>query len=175
MHLTDEQLNEYLDHEANDREQMELHLAACEACAARLAALGNLFAEIESLSEVELSPEFSVSFAPSPKPSLPLSLTLTFLLQAALTVLVIMIAAPFVRQLLPWNPTGISIPSLMDIVLQLQSQWTTWLKAFSTFPIPALPELPGFDVSSLVVMFTVVGVSLLWLIGNGLLLRNQIK
>ena len=39
MHLTDEQLNEYLDNEIVDRAQTELHLFACDDCAARLTAL----------------------------------------------------------------------------------------------------------------------------------------
>jgi anti-sigma factor RsiW len=56
MHLTDEQLNEYLDNETTERAQIETHLASCADCAARLIALQVLFAEIESLPEVELAP-----------------------------------------------------------------------------------------------------------------------
>ena len=55
MHLTDEQLNEYLDNEIVDRAQVELHLFACDDCAARLTALRALFDEIESLPELALS------------------------------------------------------------------------------------------------------------------------
>ncbi len=54
MHLTDEQLNEYLDNESTDeRAQIESHLSSCDECAARLSTLQNLFAELESLPELE--------------------------------------------------------------------------------------------------------------------------
>ncbi len=62
MHLTDEQLNEYLDHETNERAQIELHLATCGKCSARLAALQDLFSEIKSLPELELSRNVAVHF-----------------------------------------------------------------------------------------------------------------
>jgi hypothetical protein len=57
--------------------------------------------------------------------------------------------------------------------MQLQRQWDAGLDFLSTFQIPVMPELPVLDFSSMV--FTVIGVSLLWLVGNGLLLRNQTK
>ena len=55
MHLTDDQLNEYLDNESSERPQIESHLAECAECAARLTALQALFDEIQSLPEVELT------------------------------------------------------------------------------------------------------------------------
>jgi len=55
MHLTDEQLNEYLDNEIVDRADIESHLASCGECAARLTALQTLFAELDSLPELELT------------------------------------------------------------------------------------------------------------------------
>ena len=66
MHLTDEQLNEYLDHETSEQVQIETHLAACAECVARLTALQTLFAEIESLPEMELRHSIAARFAPTP-------------------------------------------------------------------------------------------------------------
>lgn len=177
MHLTDEQLNEYLDHEASDRVQIELHVASCKDCSARLSALQDLFSEIESLPELELSPDFAVGFISSPNQPVPLprSLTLTAALQAALAVVAIIFAAPFVTQLIPSYTPGFSVSSFMEMFMQLQSQWTVWLDALSTLPAPTIPEIPAINVSSLFVMSTIIGVSLLWLVGNGLLLRNQMK
>ena len=43
MHLTEEELNEYLDNEIQDRARVELHLSACQECAARLSTLQALF------------------------------------------------------------------------------------------------------------------------------------
>jgi hypothetical protein len=175
MHLTDEQLNEYLDHETDDPAQIELHVSTCEDCFARLQALQELFSEIESLPELEL--EFAARFAPGPSRSarLPRSLTLTMIVQAALAFAAIIIAAPLVMQSLSPYIAGFSAPSFADMFLQLQSQWTAWLEALSTLSFPALPQIPVPNLSSLVMMFIVLGVSLLWLIGNGLLLRNPTK
>jgi hypothetical protein len=81
MHLTDEQLNEYLDHETNDRAQIELHLASCPDCVARLHTLQELFSAIESLPDVAISPGFASRLASSLRPAsqLPRSLWLTAL------------------------------------------------------------------------------------------------
>ena len=176
MHLTDEQLNEYLDHETDESPQIESHLSACEDCSARLAALQELFTEIESLPELALSPEFSVKLEPAARLSarLPRFLGLTLALQIALVAVAIVMAAPFVVQFLSPYASTFSAPSPVDISLQLQSRWTAWLNLLSNISWPSLPEVPVVDVSSLFIMFTVLGVSLLWLIGNGLLLRNQL-
>ena len=177
MHLTDEQLNEYLDHEVNDPAPIELHLSTCVECSARLAALQDLFAEIESLPEVELSRDVSAGFVPGPDlyTKLSRSLTLAMTLQAALAVVAMIVAAPLVMQFLSPYLTSIPAPSFAELFLQLQSQWTMWLDRLSTFQFPVIPEIPVVELSSLFMMLTVVGVSLLWLIGNGLLLRNQMK
>ena len=177
MHLTDEQLNEYLDGETADPAQMELHLAVCTDCTRRLSEMEALFGEIESLPELGISPGFSARFMPvrSEPAGLPRSLTLTMMVQAALAVLVIIISAPFVIRFVSSYAPGLSIPSFVDVFLQVQTVWMAWLDTLSTLSFPTLPEIPVVNVSSLVTIFMVVGVSLLWLLGNGLLLRNQMK
>lgn len=171
MHLTDDQLNEYLDHESAECEQIEAHLFACDECAARLTALQNLFAEIESLPELTLSHDFAARFTPTPSlpPQLPRWLTLTATLQAALALIAIIFAAPFIAKLMPVVQT----PSLTKIFLQLQTQWTSLFDLITNYQLPSLPQLPPLEISSLVLTLTLAGVSMLWLVGNGLLLRNQ--
>ena len=172
-HLTDELLNEYLDNELPDRAPVENHLAACADCSARLAALRTLFAELDSLPELELTHSLAARFLPDPVPTpqLPRWLTLTACLQAALALTVIMAAAPFVTNLLP----AIETPSITEILTQLQSLWIAWLDFLSSFRLPAIPQFPPIEISSLVLSLTLAGVSLLWLVGNGLFLKNQIK
>ena len=104
-HVTDVQLNEYLDHESAEREQIETHISSCADCAARLTALQALFAEIESLPELPLTHDLTARFTPTP-----------------------------------------SLP---------------------------VPQLPVIEISNLMITLTLAGISMLWLIGNGLLLRNQ--
>jgi anti-sigma factor RsiW len=174
MHLTDDQLNEYLDNESSERVQIEAHLSTCDECAARLTALKTLFAEIESLPELELTHSLTARFTPTPSlpvGQLPTWLTLTATLQAVLALIAVIFAAPFVTKLLP----VVQMPSPTDIFLQLQSQWIAWLDALSVFQLPTLPQIPTLEISSLVLALTLAGVSMLWLVGNGLLLRNQTK
>jgi hypothetical protein len=193
MHLTDEQLNEYLDGEIPDRRQIELHLSACANCAARLTALQALFDEIESLPEIALSRdlrEVSPTWrhgdtslwgtAPTTRRlsqdiALPGSLRLTVILQAAAAIIALIVAAPFVMQWISPYLSSVQALSLVDLFLQMQSQWTIWLDMLSQIQPPVMPEIPVTDVSTLYMVLATIGVSLLWLIGNGLLLRNQMK
>jgi len=173
-HLTDVQLNEYLDNESAERAQIESHLAECADCAARLTALRTLFAEIESLPELELTQSIAarVSLPSSlPVPQLPAWLTLTAALQAIVALIALIFAAPFIASLVP----AIETPSLTQTLIQLQTQWAAWLDLLSSFHFPTLPKIPAFDISSLVIAITIASVSMLWLVGSGLLLRKQIK
>ena len=187
MHLTDEQLNEYLDNETNERVQIETHLSSCGECAARLSTLQALFTELDSLPEVALTkslseaspwdaaPFLTTRSLPAP---LPKFLTLTVILQAAFALTAIIIAVPFVANLLP----AIEISSLMEGITQLQSQWINLLDKLSTFNLqpsnlptfnlqPATFQLPSLEMSSL--LMALAGVSILWILGNGVFLRNQ--
>ena len=178
MHLTDEQLNKYLDHESSERGAIEAHLAACADCTERLTALRSLFDEIESLPELQPSHSIASRLTlPSNRLTLlPRFLTLTVTLQAALAIVTIIAAAPFVMQFVSPYLANLPAPSsIANMLQQIQAQWTLWLDTLSQFRLPAIPEFPAMELSSLFVIFTVIGVSLLWLIGNGLLLRNQIK
>ena len=171
-HVTDVQLNEYLDEATNERAQIKSHLSSCDECAARLTTLQILFTEIESLPELALTKSLAAPFtSPQSLPAgLPRWLPLTVTLQAAVALVSLVIAAPFVIQLLP----AIEMPSLNTVFIQLQTQWTAWLDMLSGFQMPAVPTF-SFELSSLYLMTALVVVSMLWLVGNGLLLRNQIK
>lgn len=179
MHLTDDQLNEYLDNESAERAKIESHLSSCGECAARLTAFQSLFAELDSLPELALTHSLAAPFTRDLNlpAQLPRWLTLTATLQAAVALIAIIIAAPFIANLLPAFET----PSYSDVFFQVQSQWTAWLDTLSTlrlsprqaFQLPAFPQLPALEISSLMLTLTLAGVSMLWLVGNGLLLRNE--
>jgi len=173
MHLTEEQLNEYLDEATIERAQIEAHLSSCNECAARLSTLQNVFAELDSLPELELTRDLAVPFIlrPSLPAQLPKFLTLTAFLQAAVALVALIVAVPFVSALLP----QIELPSFTKLFFHIQTQWTVWLDQLSTFNLPTFQpiNLPTLEMSSL--LFTLAGVSVLWILGNGLLLRNQMK
>ena len=172
MHLTDEQLNEYLDEVTTERAVIESHLDSCDECAARLSTLQNLFTELDSLPELALTKSLAAPFTlrPSLPAQLPKFLTLTVTLQAAVALTAIILAVPFIAQFIP----VLELSSLNNVFIQLQTQWTTWLDMLSQFQFPTLPTFT-FEISSIYLMSALVGVFILWLVGNGLLLRNQIK
>ncbi|MBV6393846.1 MAG: hypothetical protein KPEEDBHJ_03090 [Anaerolineales bacterium] len=178
MHLTDERLNEYLDNETADKAGIEAHLHACKKCAARLSDLQSLFADLDSLPDVELSANIAARF--SLRPSLilqpPRWLTLTTTLQAAAALTALVAAAPFFSIMLSQMET----PSFTTLLLQLQTRWTMFLNALSALaanpveefqlPITDYP-LPIAELSALFIPLAVV--SIFWVLGNGWLLRNQ--
>ena len=181
MHPTEEQLNEYLDEATTERVQIEAHLSSCDECAARFSTLQSLFTELDSLPELELTRSLAAPFIPRPSlpAQLPKFLTLTASLQAAVALAALIIALPFISALLP----QIELPSFTKLFFQIQNIWTVWLDQLSTlalspaegFNLPTfqLINLPTLEMSSL--LFTLAGVSILWILGNGLLLRNQVK
>jgi hypothetical protein len=195
MHLTDDQLNEYLDKESSERPQIESHLAECGECAARLTALQALFDEIESLPEVELtrsisarratpyraerqSPWDAASFTrPSNLPApLPRWLTLTATLQAALAFIAIFFTVPIVSRYLTPVLQTVSVPSFRDVLIEIQMYFVMWLQTMQAFQIPAIPT--GFftlpeELSPTLLSISLLGLFIVWLIGNWWLLRKR--
>lgn len=172
-HLTDETLNEYLDNEVANRADVDEHLSQCADCAARLASLQALFNEIESLPELTLSRDIAAPFTRRDAGFvIPNWLKLTATLQAIIAIVSLLIAAPFVMNLFP----VVALPSLMDIFVEIQAQWLVWFDALSKTQLPALPEYSlSFEFSSLFLTSALAGLFVLWIVGNGLLLRNQIN
>ena len=170
-HISDVQLNEYLDNETNEREQIESHLSTCDDCATRLSALQNLFLELESLPELELTHDLSALFVTKGQLTLQLPhwLTLIVFLQAALALIALIISIPFIETLIP----QFDMNSLIAPLFEIQSLWTIWLDSLSAFEVPTLPTIPVVEMSSL--LLALVGIFMLWIFGNGLLLRNQIR
>lgn len=178
MHLTDEQLNEYLDNETVERAVIETHLAACDECAARLSALQTLFAELDALPDVELTRSFNdvslweaARFTPHPDLAQqpPAWLTLTATLQAVVAVLALAVASPFLVRLLPALPAV----SVADLLLKAETLWLALLDLFASLRIPAVPQPTLPELPNLALTAVLIASSLLWLVGNGLLLKRQ--
>ena len=172
MHLTNEQLNEYLDNETANRAEIETHFDSCDDCAARLSALQALFADLDSLPEMTLSHDIAARFRPRPSlavPQLPGWLTLTATLQAAAALVALIVAIPFFSIMLP----KVEMPSFTTWFFELQSLWTSWLDTLSTFQMPTFQpsSIPTLEMSTLFIALAIV--SIFWIFGNGLLLRNQ--
>lgn len=171
MHLTDEQLNEYLDNASTERAFIETHLDSCDECAARLSTLQTLFADLDSLPEVTLSRDIAARFRPRPSlpAQLPRWLTLTATLQAAAALVALIVAIPFFSIMLP----KVEMPSFTTWLFEIQSLWTSWLDTLSTFQMPTFQpsNIPTLEMSTLFIALAIV--SIFWIFGNGLLLRNN--
>lgn len=167
MHLTDSQLNEYLDNAADDRARIQTHLDSCADCAARLATLQTLFTELDSLPELALTRPLAARVLLDLKRTR--WLTLTSLLQTVTAVIVIILAAPFALTYLP----AIQTPTWTDLFAQIQLQWLAWLDALATIQAPALPELPATGISSLSATLIFIAALIMWLFSNRTLLKNR--
>ena len=172
MHLTNDQLNEYLDGQSDDRARIQTHLDSCDDCAARLATLQTLFAELDSLPDRALTTPLAARVLRDLErtPRLPRWLTLTSLLQTAAAVVAIIVAAPLVLDYLP----TVQAPTWTDTLAQIQIQWLTWIDALAAIQAPALPELPALGVSSLTASLIFLAALAMWLFGNRALLRNRV-
>lgn len=171
MHLTDEQFNEYLDNETANRAEIETHLDSCDKCAARLSSLQALFTDLDSLPEATLSRDLAARFRPRPSlaPQLPRWLTLTASLQAAAALVALIVAIPFFSIMLP----QVEMPSFTTWFFEIQSLWTSLLDTISTFQMPTFQpsNIPTLEMSTLFIALAIV--SIFWIFGNGLLLRNN--
>jgi hypothetical protein len=176
-HLTEEQLNEYLDHESAEHAQIEAHIGSCDDCWRRLAALQALFTELDLLPEAALSRDLASSVVQrvSRPGVLPKWLTLTLTIQAALALVSMLVATPLVIEFMNQVTPAFRGPSFPQVWAQLQTQWIHWLNTLSTFQMPSLPAIATPQFSSVVMLSALTSVSVFWLVGNGLLLRNQIK
>jgi len=180
-HVTDMQLNEYLDNESTPagRAEIELHLSSCDECAARLTALKSLFAEIESLPDLELTPNIAARFIPTrslPAPQVAHWLTLTTTLQAALALIAIVFATPIISRSLTPVLQAYPIPSFNAVLIDLQMNFVMWIQSIQSFQFPTIPT--GIftlqkEFSTGILFASLIGLFIIWIIGNWWLLRKR--
>jgi len=179
MHLTDEQLNEYLDNESTEPMQIEAHLTECADCVARLTALQSLFAEIESLPELTFSRNLAAPFIPpvSLPAYLPRWLTLTLTLQTVAAWIAIMFALPLVNPYLTTVFQAVSVPTLREMLMEIQMYVVMWMQVIQSFQLPTIPTemltLPKELSSPTLLSVSLLGIFFLWLVANWWLLRKR--
>lgn len=189
-HLTDFQLNEYLDHALDEtaRNKFDSHLRTCEDCSARFDELKFLFTSLESLPEVklrhDLSPYIITRLPQKPRIWTPFlaaqtgaAIGLFFWLSVqAAKLLAPIISDPhfpqFVMPDLQFEIPNFQFPDLDSLFSILHSLLIIPKLRPPTFNIPAFqPSLVNLSTFNLI--FIITSVFLLWLIGNISLLRNR--
>lgn len=188
MHLTDDLLNEYLDAAlaAEERARAEQHLALCPECAARLDAMRTLFSTLEALPAIPLTRdvvgEVLARLAP-PAPILRPAFNWVFALQGLVALVLLALAAPFVvGNLAPAELTALSLPVTqftMDLLAGLQAQWQSLISTFTLVGAQSLVgaralTAPLTEAPIMLLGAVAAGLVLLWLLGNGVLLRSTL-
>ncbi len=200
-HLSDSQLNEYLDNvvDMTARHEIDLHLAACEECPAQLAELQTLFSDLEGMPEIKPTHDLTSSvMARLPnKQSRLWTPAFAAQLGAALGVL-FWLSTQVTKLIMPFT---FHIPQFAILTLQLGMPNFQFSNLISLFSIPysllsvsyspspifnlatiqllnwSTLNLP-FDVaqgrlSTFNIIVIAASVFVLWLVGNLSLLRNH--
>lgn len=182
-HLTAEVLNRVLDGFLDPQETslVEHHLEACGVCSARLAALKAVFTELGALPEIAVERDLSTAVLAAIRPPLrlPAGLKWGMIAQAAITLVVSISAAPFLRssqwsqpvqawiaQLGPIAPRAWFGPVLARTqnLLTLQLDWRAWFAS--------LPKFSSLGLAETALWPLFLAAILLFVLGNILLLRT---
>jgi len=173
-HLSDEILNEYLDDALppDARAEVESHLRDCADCELRLDELADVFFELSALPEADLMRDLSADVARTLTPQpLPRLLKWTALLQVAAALTALIASLPLLQTMFAMDVPTITLPTLFDLTLRFEQTLAEMQTMFVQFQWQ-IPRL-SFEVSSLYITVAVFSVTLLWLVGNGLLLRKS--
>jgi len=183
-HLTDNTLNEYLDHTSSERSRkfVKEHLNGCNACQTKLKELGQLFAELQVMPEVVLKHDLTPGIIVRLNLEAPVRIwTRTFAAQVGFAGGIMYWLA---SQLIPF----VKIPhvSLSKSVFELQSWFAQLITIQVGLPSWQIPDiaslLPKFNYqaptinlpfSTVHVISLTLTVILLWVVANFILLRSR--
>jgi anti-sigma factor RsiW len=172
-HLSDETINECLDQTLapDQRELVEAHLAACPFCAGRIAELRALFANLDALPDLALELDFAPAVIRQIAEQQPISIPWPVRWLAGLQVVVILLAGVLAWPLAAASlPAGLSIPALpsgLELFGLVNIIFAARLNLAGNLRLPAL-TIPVIDLPSATLLYSALGLSLLWLLGNGL-------
>jgi hypothetical protein len=192
-HLSETQLNEYLDQmlDNTSRQQVQAHLDICEQCHAEFSELANIFTTLHELPDVPLTRSLTPGvLARLPQPFRIPSLWRqpAFLMQSLLTLLLVGFSIPMLEAFLERIPRfentlsmpTFAFPAWTEIVAEFLALFIWRFEfdfalptfAFEIPQIPALPQLPvSFEPGIMIGLVAVA--TILWGFGNFSLLRNK--
>ena len=176
-HPDNDTLQAYLDGELSldDTRDMEAHLRSCARCEAELAQLNRLFQAIESVPSEPLKTDLAPEVVNDLRPRLPTLAIGEFLLAAALTLVLVLGLGGSELQIRVGD-------AAQRLIGELESAGSSISQVFDGLVVP-LPDTPQWDLaqigdlvgSALVspgLLWGVIAAALvLWLLGNGLVLR----
>jgi hypothetical protein len=181
-HLSDNLLNEYLDSflSAEARWSVENHLMGCDVCTARFEMLNLLFAELDHLPDLRLERDLSQAVLRTVHPVeiLPRRWQWALWGQLGLAVWLFALAIPTLMRselFLNLQLYHLQASEILNRFSEMFIRPIYWIKEslfqlLNNFQAIHLPELP---FSLVVLMPILLATGLLWLVGNGLLLKNK--
>lgn len=180
-HLDEWSLQEYLDDVLTDdsRKRLDVHLAECDDCAAKFARLKHLYSEMERLPDEPLAHDLSVRIIRSLTLKEGRKSYLHRVLAAQLAAAIIVLLAIWPRISLEFG-SKFSLVQLLEplrIFADLYTQGILLVKEFLNWiyaSLTATLSMPTIDwpITGLPLALAVGAMILLWLLGNGLLLRQ---
>jgi hypothetical protein len=182
-HIDDSLLNEYLDSALAPERRAEIaaHLAVCASCTARLANARALFAAIESLPDAPLERDLSgqvIAALRLRSNPLPLAVRLAFAAQAVFAVvLAASAAATLSLSLAPADPfINSALEAFTQSAESLMVQWQALIESAQSAIASGWDSALAFLPASLEWTWGagLAAVFLLWLAGNGVILRRFI-
>jgi len=188
QHPSAETLNEYLDGALDGpaRASVDSHLAGCAECAAQLESLRTLFAKLDALPEEPLARDLSanvVARLPQPAEALAALPKLRWVVaaQALATIVLLAIATPFVTAALPVGDlVTVSQPAVQfitELLTGLAAQAQSLANALTVWSEQGLAGMraltaPLAKTSAWLLSASLAAAFVLWVLGNGLLLRR---
>jgi len=187
-HLTESQLNEYLDNtlNASARLEVDLHLQSCADCRARLDELQSLFTALAGLPEARLARDFSSNILSRLPQKQPRIWTPFFAAQVGAALGMFIWLSTQITKFIPTDFSALrfpqfSIPTFPPSTphFPLPTLYSLFSNPYSLFTILRPPfsiptfNLPAFQLSTFQVAFVSIGALALWVTGNVTLLRNR--
>lgn len=177
-HLTEDQLNEYLDNllDESAHQHVEAHLSQCADCRNQLETLKQVFADLDSLPEVPLTRDLTPSIlARLPKKEPVHIWTRALAAQWGVVVGFVFWLTMQIARLIEF--LKITLPAILNF--DFHNILVRIFPLQFTLPEVHLPELSlnlptsNLQLSMLGLILLAVSASLLWVLGNVILLRNR--
>jgi len=173
-HLTDDQLNEHLDNSLFDNSALR-HLESCDDCRARLEEFKRVFTALDSLPEAPLPRDLSTSILAqlskeSPTRSAPTLRWLSAIQSIGAVAIFVWLASSFTP---PPEISNYQLPTIDSIVASV----ILFLSSISV-NLPdssALLSSSTIEIQTTSLIFLIASAAILWLVGNGLLLRAPLR
>ena len=165
-----------------DRERLELHLTGCSDCSGKYASLKHLYSEMERLADEPLAHDISARVIRSLALKEDRKPHLYRVLMAQLAVAIIVFAAIWPRISLELV-NRYSLVQLLEPLRKFEDlsargiffvrEFLNWIHIqwIATLSMPAI----DWPITGLPLALAVGGMTLLWLLGNGLLLREPVN